>query len=1025
MMSVIRQHARVAVIALVLLTGLAGAAVAQQRGVVRGTVRDAATSAPIAQAQVTVGGSTIGAVTDAEGRYRVGNLPAGRLEMRVRMIGYRVIQRVIAVPADGEAQEDFTLVASSLSLDEFVVTASGNTESARQLSSPPTVINFDNLDPTAHNSMSDALNSRAPGVVVQSSGGTTGAGTRIRFRGAGSLSLSNEPVLYIDGVRVDNNPNANSLGVGGQLPSRINDLDPEEIDNIELIHGPAAAALYGTDAANGIISVHTRRGQSGAPKWRAYVEGGSLREDTRWPANFFGFDSSKVNSLRFACTLQRVSLGQCVQQGSHAAAGAYYGTTASSDVFTLNPLMNDAPFRNGAHAQYGLSVSGGSERTTYFLSSDLTQEDGIYRNNGLTRVNLRANLNASLSPTLDVGVQSGYTNSGLSLPDNDNDALGYLGSGLLGVSDTTRRGWGFLLPEQVVLIQSKQAIDRFTGGATVDYRPFPWLTMHGVAGLDHSTRFDTRTFLPNQVPFNTTSLQGSRAADPIQIWDWNTKASAQARFNLTPSVSLQTTVGIDYFHARTESIFASGQKLAAGTSSLAGIGIPSASESYVEGKTFGVYGEEVVGLNNRIFITGSLRHDDNAAFGRNFNTVTYPKVGASWVMSEEGFFPHIPALTSFRVRGAYGILGLAPGPTDALQFFNPVAVTDQGGDQVAFTVGSLGNPNLKPEIVHETELGFDAGLLHDRLNANFTYYDKESHDALISRVLAPSLGVATSQFFNLGQVSNKGFEFSFSGRAFERRGIALDLAVSLWHNDNKLVKMGIYDSLGHPTPIIFGLGGGSQRHQEGYPLGGYWLKPIISVNDTAGCAACAVPRPTGTADGIITSSEVTLDTAFHFIGPVLPTKGWGFSPSLTIGQRLRISVTIDHRGGNYLYNSTASFRCGFNICPEVNDPTTPIARQAQAVSSVFKGQDNGYVEPADFTKLRELAVTYYAPASWARLMRASAVSFTLAGRNLHTWTSYTGVDPELNEAGQANFTTADFLTQPPVRSWNFRVNYTF
>lgn len=1013
------------VLALLLVLG-AGDAVAQG-GVVKGTVRDAANGQPIAQAQVTVGGSTIGALTNAEGRYRIGGLRAGGLEVHVRMIGYRAVSHTVAVALEVEVEENFSLVASALSLDEFVVTASGNTESARQLSSPPTVIDFSALDPTANNSMSDALNSRAPGVVVQSSGGTTGAGTRIRFRGAGSLSLSNEPALYIDGVRVDNNPNANSLGVGGQVPSRINDLDPQEIDNVELIHGPAAAALYGTDAANGIISVHTKRGQSGPPRWRAYIEGGSLRENTVWPANFFGFDSSKAvnSSLRFGCTLQRASLGQCTQQGSAAAAGGAYGTAGANSVFTLNPLMNDSPFRPGAHAQYGLSVSGGSERTTYFLSSDLTQEDGIYRNNGLRRVNLRANVNASLSPNLDVGVQSGYTNSSLKLPDNDNDALGYLGSGLLGVSDTTRRGWGFLLPEQVVLIQSAQAIDRFTGGATMDFRPLPWLSLHGVAGLDHSTRFDTRTFLPNQVPFNTTSLQGSRNANPIQVWDWNTKASAQARFNLTPNVSLQTTAGIDYFHARTESIFASGQKLAAGTSSLAGIGIPSASESFVEAKTFGVYAEEVVGIHDRLFLTGSLRHDDNAAFGKNFNSVTYPKIGASWVLSDEGFFPRGRLLSSVRVRGAYGVLGLAPGPTDAIQFFNPVAVTDQTGDVVAFTVGSLGNPDLKPEIVHETELGFDAGLFRDRLNVNFSWYDKESHDALISRVLAPSLGVSTSQFFNLGQVSNKGYEFSLSGRAFERRGIALDIAVSLWHNANKLVKMGNYDPNGNPIPIIFGLGGASQRHQEGYPLGGYWLKPILSFADTAGCPACTPVRPTGTPDGIITSNEITLDTAFQFIGPPLPTHGWGFSPSLTIGQRLRISVTIDHRGGNFLYNSTASFRCGFNICPEVINPATPLARQAQAVSSVFFGQDNGYIEPADFTKLREVAITYYAPASWARAMRASAVSFTLAGRNLHTWTKYSGVDPELNEAGQANFTTADFLSQPPVRSWNFRVNYSF
>ncbi len=984
---------RGSVLALGLTTAVAGAAWAQH-GTVRGTVRDADTMQPLGQAQVTIAGTTIGVLTDAQGRYEIRGVPSGRVDVSARTIGYKIVTQVVNVPMNGDAEADFALKVSALNLDEMVVTASGNEQAARSMPAPPTVFDMGAIKDAPVTDMTDALNARMPGVQVLPSSGTTGAGTRIRIRGSGSLSLSNEPVMYIDGVRVDNNASSNTIGVGGQVPSRINDLDPEEIESVEVISGPAAAALYGTDAANGIINVRTKRGRSGPAQWHVYAEGGTVADHTNWPDNYFGFDNTKNNGLRYACTLVRVSLGQCTQTGG---------------LFILNPLKNNSPFRTGHHDQYGASVSGGGERVTYFLSTDIMRETGIYLNNDEHRMNLRANVSANLSPDLDVSVQSAFVESNLTLPGNDNNALGILGSGLLGSSDTTKKGWGFLLPSQVYAISTAQRLDRFTGGANGDWRPTTWLSFHSTAGLDYTGRLDQSTIEPNTVPFSVTTLQGSRAANPVGILDVNAKASGQARFRLTATLTSQTTVGVDYFHARAQTILASGQKLAAGTSSLAGIGIPSVGETNLQSTTFGVYGEEVLGWRDKVFVTGSLRQDKNSAFGKNFNAVTYPKVGASWVLSDESYFPKNPAVSTVRLRGAYGILGLAPGATDALQYFTPVAVTDAGGDQVAFTVGSLGNPNLKPERVHETEIGLDAGLLKDRFNATFTYYAKLSHDALIARTLAPSLGVSTSQFYNLGQVSNKGYEFSLTGRAFEANGFALDLGVSAWANANKLVDLG-RDPLGKPIPPIVLLR--NQQHRVGYPLGGYWVKPVVSFNDANN-------------DGIITANEVTLDTAFRYAGSPFPTHGWGLTPTLTLFKAFTVMATFDHRGGNHLYNDTRDFRCRVGVCRELNDPKTPLAVQAQAVADVYLGQPGGYIEKADYTKLRELSITYAAPTSLARKLGAGGISFTLAGRNLHTWTKYSGFDPELNELGQNNFLTDDFLTQPPVRYWTFRVNYSF
>lgn len=999
MSRVLRRWLSGAITSLVLLAAGSGVARAQ-RGGIKGTVRDADTKQPIAQAQVTIGSSTVGVLTDAKGEYAIRNVPVGRVELRARTIGYRVSSQVVSVLADSLVQADFDLRESALSLDEIVVTASGNEQDVRSMPSPPTLLtNFDSLaDLAPVTNMADALEARTPGVEVLQSSGTLGAGTRIRIRGAGSLSLSNDPIIYIDGVRVDGGASSNTIGVGGQVPSRINDLDPNEIESVEVIKGPSAAALYGTDAANGIINIRTRRGHAGAPVWHAFAEGGSVRETTQWPDNVFGFDTTKTGSLRYGCTLPRISQKLCTQTGG---------------LFSLNPLMSQRPFREGAHAQYGLDVSGGGERLTYFLSADQTGDNGVYHNNDLSRTNLRANFQAAVTPEFDVGVQTGYVQSDLSLPDNDNDALGILGSGLLGSSDTTRQGWGFLLPSQSNLLATQQKLERFTGGTNAEFRPLPWLTMHSTAGIDYSTRFDTRTIEPNQVPFNLTTLQGSRIANTVQTWDYNLKASAQARFRLSSSLTSQTTVGSDYFHSHIETIFASGTKLAAGTNSLAGIGLPSVSEDLTETLTFGVYGEEVIGWRDRVFLTGSLRRDDNSAFGKNFKSILYPKVGASWVLSDESFFPHTPLLSTLRLRASRGVLGLAPGPTDALQYFTPVAVADNG-DQVAFTAGNLGNVELKPERVSETELGLDAGLFKDRVNLTLTYYDKLSHDALVSRTLPPSLGSSTSQFFNLGAVGNRGLELGVTGAIYHSSNFSLDVDASVWTNANKLIDLG-RDPTGKAIPsIVFG---NSQQDRTGFPLGGYWVRPITSYQDLNG-------------DGIIANltgqpPEVVLDTAFRYIGSPLPTHGWNISPTVTLFHGLRISANFDHRGGNFLYNFTADFRCRVGVCAELNNPKTPLLRQAQMYSDVFLGQPNGYIEPADFTKLRELSISYSLPQSWARRLGSNAVSITVAGRNLHTWTKYTGTDPELNQNGQTILSTADFLTQPPLRAWTFRLNYTF
>ena len=979
----------------VAFASLAAPLVAQQ-GSVAGRVTDKVSSQPIQGAQILLSGTNLQAITNNDGRYRIDHVPPGQYQAQVRLIGYSMGQQPVTVAAGEAASLDIAMTAAAIPLEALVVSATGETQRVKELGNAVATIAADSVAAKAPvTNIADLLNSRTPGVQVITSGGTTGVGARIRIRGASSLSLSNEPILVVDGIRVDNTPQSSSIGVGGQTPSRLNDFNPQDAEEVEVVKGPSAAALYGTDAANGVIQIRTKQGRPGPTRWTSFIEGGTLNDVGNWPANYRG-----LTTTGSGCSLEQQAAGLC--------------TVASLQ--TLNPIEQFSPFRQGMREQYGLSASGGSEQTTFYTSGSFERERGVFASNDLRNVSLRANLHNQLSRLMDVTVSTGYVSSDLLLPQNDNNDQGILPSGLLGTSDTSRNfcaqghdchGYGFLTPQEANQIFTGQSIERFTGSLNVNFRPTSFLTFRGVAGTDVTNQSDNETTPPNTIPLDQDRLDGNHVADRIQIFTYTTNFSGTASYRLTPTISASTTAGLQYTKDVLNEVDASGRKLVGGTNSLSGVVVPTVGENTDEFVTLGFYGQEQVNFSDRFFLTAALRGDDNSAFGANFNFITYPKISGSWVVSDEHFFPHPTWLRSLRLRAAWGRSGRQPGPNDALQFFTPTAVAANGTDVAGFTIGGLGNTNLRPEKTQEIEAGLDADLLDQgRVHFEFTYYDKNSRDALIARKLAPSLGVPDNRFENLGEVSNKGVEFLVTAQVIDRPAFGWSLTASAWSNKNRLIHLGQ-----NITPIIFGLGGASQRHEEGYPLGGYW-DYSYTFSDA-------------NHDGLIDASEITVAPTQSFQGSTQPDHGGTITSEFTFLRHFRLYGLLDARYGNKLDNSTEEFRCLFGICRGNRDPQASLAEQAASVSTRNFGLETGYFEDASFVKLREVSLTYSAPEQWARKIGASTLSFTVTGRNLHTWTKYKGVDPELNNSGQTNFSTADFLTQPPVRYFIGRVNITF
>lgn len=969
-----------------------------QTGTITGRVTDRATTQPLVGVQIRVLGTTMGTIAGQDGTFRLPGVPAGPVQLRAIRIGYTAATVPLTVTAGGTATADFALEAAAASLDVVTVTATGETQRVREQGNAPSRVELPQERLPALPNFSSALSGQAPGVQVLQSGGTSGTGSRIRVRGVNSLSLSNEPLIVVDGIRVTGGGNASSIGIGGQAPSRLDDFNPEEIESIEVLKGPAAAGLYGTQAANGVIQITTKRGRAGQTRWNGYFEQGASEDVSKFPPNYGAYYTDDGES-EFGCDLASEQAGFCAQDS----------------VVTFNPLKNPetTPFRTGSRTQVGLNVSGGNERVNYFISGEDDREAGVYRTNAVNRTSFRANLRAQLASKVDATVSAGYVTSTVQLPGNDNTFLGYISNGLAGFArrddpgSVNQDGYDPLGPASIDQYANFQSADRVLGSVQANWYPLEWLRFTGVGGVDLTNREDTQTILPGRILLDTETEQGSREANTRQFGNYTGQLSATATLPVTDAVTSATTLSYQYQQERTEGVNAFGGNLVAGSANLEGtVARFAVGEVFSDNKLASGILNQQFGYRERLFVSAGVRGDDNSAFGANFGTVYYPTAQVSWVASEEPWFPKPAALTSFRLRSAFGQSGLRPGNTDALTFYDPVPARVGGVESAAITIGGIGDPDLKPETTTEYEGGTDVGMFGDRLNLNLTYYSRVSRDALVQRVIAPSVGVSRLRFENIGKVKNAGFEAQLTSRPIDAGNVQLDVTVNYSRNEAKIV------SLSNDVEEILLTGNGSQRHRVGFAPGSYFGRRITASADAD-------------SDGIV-DEDLTIGDDVEHLGSSVPRTLFSVQPGLNLYRFARITALVDYRGGYKQYNSSEDFRCGIVArCRGLNDRTASLREQTNAFAAFNSGVFSGYIEDADFVRLRELGLTLSAPSRLATRLRASAVSLTLAGYNLGVSTDYTGVDPEVNASGQSNFVQSDFLSQAPIRRYSARLNLTF
>ncbi len=997
----VRPFSRFALAIAALLLCVAGSARAQGSGTVSGVVIDAASRAPLPLAQVQIVGTTRGTSTGDDGRFRIAGVRAGAYTVRVLRLGYQASSQAATVTDGGTADLQFSLNPAAVSLEEVVTTATGETQSKREIGSAVATIQPKLEQIASAQSVSQLLTGKVAGVDVAQAGGTIGGGSRIRIRGANSISLGNEPLIIIDGIKFNNSigvdvvSGAQTIDVGGQVPSRFNDINPEDIESVQVLKGPAAAAQYGTAAANGVLQITTKRGRSGTPRWTTFLEGGTIKDVTAYPANFAQTGVRPNGRPTGFCDLDSQTLGLC--------------TPTAGGLTSFNPLVDFSPFVTGKRGAYGASVNGGTDVVTYYVSGNFDRQRGVFAINTEERASGRANLSVQLRDNWNIQLGTSYLADHLRLPQNDNNILGILPGGLLGGTSDDPVAHGYLAgqtPQEIFAINTKQDVQRFENSINTSYQPFSWLTATGVAGLDYLNRYDNELVPPNSVFFGDLP-EGNRTSNPYSIYNYTANGTLSAAF--TPFEGIKSTTKISGLFSKelVRGTRAFGAVILGGTGSLQGATARFAvGETNTDNKTVSGLVREDIAFRDRIFFSAALRNDKNSAFGQDFGSINYPSFTLSWVVNEEPFFPKTNWVSSLRLRAANGKSGQKPNFRDAITFFNAQTVSVNSTDVPGITVGGTGNIDLRPEKSRETELGFDAGFFGERLGLEVTHYNKRTDDLLIAVPLPPSLGLTTTQFKNLGSVSNKGWEIVANTRVLDVNPVAFNVNLSYSTNDNKLLSLGEI-SPGNPVPaIVFG----NQQHRVGYPLGGYWGRSVTFHDDNG--------------DHIIAESELVVSDTDVYLGNPLPKQSLSVQPELTLFKLLRISALFDHKGGYRLFDFTRRFRCAFGVCEEAFNKDTPLFDQAANIAIPF-GTDALYVEDATFTKLRELSFTVSAPESFTRFSGGRPIELTIAGRNLHTWTKYKGFDPESNSTPGGNFSTLDFLTLPPTRSWTARVSMSF
>ena len=757
-----------------------------QRGTVSGKILDANTGDPLPGASVLVEGFELGGATNASGEFTIEGVPAGERKLIARFIGYKSQSQTVRVSGGITVTVNFNLKETVLQLDEVVVTGAGIASEKKRLGNTVATINAQQLEDAPVSSVSEMLTGREAGVSVLPSGGLVGEGARIRIRGTSSLSTSNEPIVYVDGVRVDNYGGfAGDINAGGGgVPSRLDDINPEAIERIEILKGAAAATLYGTQASNGIIQIFTKKGQFGKPRFTFEVEQSSVNFPDAYKPNV-GF--ARNDSI--AGVMSQV-LGETVQP---------------FQLVSRNWVSDQ--FNTGWAQSYNMSVSGGAQGVTYFASGRFQHTDGPVNFNAnnfgglavggaddvLRRGQFSANVNIVPTNNLSIRFSTLYSNVNQNTIQNNNNIFAPLSLAQFGkpefVAENNPLGQAaFATVREASFQEVSDKTDHAAISLNVNYRVTDEITVDATGGLDFVSQRSSefRPFGWNVDGFASTDADGLLQLGKREHQEWTVDVKANWNRNFGSNFSSTFLAGFQGFNTINNTSFSDVDVFPGpGLEVLDAAANQTTLSRFSEVINAGFFVQEQVGYKDYLFVTGGVRFDANSAFGTDFSTQSYPKVSLSFVPTS-AFDVGGSFLSTFRIRGAVGQSGQQPGAFDQFTTFEPYNAETGAGVRPE----NLGNPGIKPEVSTEFEAGFEAGFFSDRLGVEATYWDRTVQDALIARQFPPSGGFRRTQLDNIGELQASGLDLLANVSVLKKENVSIEFFANAAYLTEEITDLG-------------------------------------------------------------------------------------------------------------------------------------------------------------------------------------------------------------------------------------------
>jgi TonB-linked SusC/RagA family outer membrane protein len=1037
---------------------------------VMGRVVDSATGRGLSGVTIKVAGSKLSAITQDSGYFRLRDVPTGSQLLTVRMFGYRSAERPVNVVAARTTTVRVGLASVPTTLSGVVTTATG-VQRRVEVGNDITVLNADSIlkiAPVAN--LTDMLATRVPGLVVQTSSGIPGAPSRLRFRGQSSLLGSDDPIVIVDGIRVYADQSGSTAGprLGGdgdgsihgtQMygggskvgfgalsssgttyagPSALDQIDPNSIETIETLKGPSATAIYGSDAANGVIVITTKRGRAGPTHWTAAANTQRTTLPGDWPLNYFRFGHDNTAKAYSSIPAYPVSHMCSILNGFGNGSA---NTNCVLDSLVAYQALNDSrlsPLGTGWSHNGSLTVSGGSSALTYSVTGSASQQTG-YLHLPSAMAQLFDSTHGFAAPSWmthpDRYTTYGGTGSLSAILGHSGAALTVLTSlsqgnqqqgslqGVLAGLPFQYLGAGAIAADALAQafpnIDERAQLNTFTTNNVLtlnNWSPWHWLPITATAGLNFQHN-DNNAWLPAGYVLNSSDSVGRYSLQRST----NVTKTATAGTNLLSGQLMSVGLGINV-NTQSQKAFS-----AATVGIPVGVSVPTnfvyaigqgPTQAQFNTATYGWYVVPQIRLNDKLFVSPGFRLDGGSASGNNGQTNIFPKMDVSWIaVDRQGMTPLFGVLTSLRPRLAFGIAGVQPGPTEQLRLsqlstVTPTTLDGRGIPVTMSTPYTLGNTQIHPERSREVEGGADVQLWGDVLALTLTAYDKLRRDAIQQIPVAPSIWAndisQNTYYANVGDIRNRGLEASMTARLVDTRALQWVVSGNVSHNTNTLVRTA--SGVRIPETIEAGF---QTQLVPGYPIDGVWARPIVGYADANG-------------DGVIATNEVRVGDSLAFVGSQLPNYELSLNTSLSfLNNRMTVNTSVDlQQGMTQFVGFVGSSSCPVVACDNMllNNPAlSPGEFAAISVgNSLFNQTSIGRAQTVSVLRWNTLSVSYLVPAALSQRVRIANASLYLQGSNLALHTNYRGKDPNVSAVTSGNY-MADTGQLPEPRLWSLGV----